>query len=87
MKKTFKLENLDCANCAARMERSVAAIKGVNSVVISFMTSRMKIDFEDESVMDEVKKAIKNPSYGFSSSINLKIFASIGYEVRTPFYI
>ena len=59
MKKVFKLEDLDCANCAAKMERSVAKIDGVNSVSISFMAQRMSIEAEDEKfeeIMDEVVK-------------------------------
>ena len=37
MKKVCKLEDLDCANCAAKMERAIAKIDGVESVNISFM--------------------------------------------------
>ena len=57
MKKVYKLEDLDCANCAAKMERSVAKIDGVRSVSISFMAQRMAIEADDyrfEYVMDEV---------------------------------
>ena len=43
MKKVYKLEDLDCANCAAKMERAVARIDGVSSVSISFMSQRMSI--------------------------------------------
>ena len=63
MKKVFKLEDLDCANCAAKMERSVAKIDGVNSVSISFMAQRMSIEAEDEKfeeIMDEVVKKCRN---------------------------
>ena len=57
MKKVYNLEDLDCANCAAKMERSVAKIDGVRSVSISFMAQRMAIEADDdrfEEVMDEV---------------------------------
>ena len=37
MKKVFKLEDLDCANCAAKMERAIAKINGVASANVSFM--------------------------------------------------
>lgn len=40
MKKVYKLEDLDCANCAAKMERAVAKIEGVSSIHISFITQR-----------------------------------------------
>ena len=54
MKKKFKLEDLDCANCAAKMEEAIKKIPGV-----SFMTQKMTIDAEDErfeEIMDEVAK-------------------------------
>lgn len=59
MKKIYKLEDLDCANCAAKMERSVQKIDGVNSVNVSFMTQRMTIDADDnrfDEIMNEVVK-------------------------------
>ena len=62
MKKNYKLEDLDCANCAAKMERAVAKIDGVNSVSISFMSQRMAIEADDsrfEEIMDQVVKACK----------------------------
>ena len=59
MKKTYRLNNLDCANCAAKMERSIAKLAGVNEVTISFMMQKMTIDYEDESIMQEVVRLIK----------------------------
>ena len=53
MKKTFRLEELDCANCAAKMERKIKKLKGVDSVEISFMAQKMTIEAADE-VFDEV---------------------------------
>ena len=61
MKKTYKIE-IDCANCAAKMERGINKIKGVNSCTINFMMQKMIIDINDdifESIMDEVEKTIK----------------------------
>ncbi|MDD5916068.1 MAG: heavy metal-associated domain-containing protein [Clostridiales bacterium] len=59
MKKTFKLERLDCANCAAKMETAISAIDGVISARVNFMMQRLTIE-ADESVFDEVlKKAEK----------------------------
>ena len=40
MKKTFKLEDLDCANCAAKMQNAIQKLDGVKSVNISFLTQR-----------------------------------------------
>ena len=62
MKKVYRLENLDCANCAAKMEDAVAKIDGVNEVSISFMGQRMSIDADEgrfEEIMDNVVKACK----------------------------
>ena len=62
MKKNYKLEDLDCANCAAKMERAVAKIDVVNSVSISFMSQRMAIEADDsrfEEIMDQVVKTCK----------------------------
>ena len=47
MKKKFKLEDLDCANCAAKMEDAIKKIPGVNDASVSFMTQKMSIDAED----------------------------------------
>lgn len=44
MKKTFKLQDLDCANCAAKMERGIAKIDGVKQVNVNFLTQRMTIE-------------------------------------------
>lgn len=44
MKKKFKLQDLDCANCAAKMEESIKKIDGVNDAVVSFMTQKRTVD-------------------------------------------
>ena len=57
MKKKFKLQDLDCANCAAKMEESIKKIDGVNDAVVSFMTLKMTVDADDarfDEIMDEV---------------------------------
>ncbi|MBM6920072.1 heavy-metal-associated domain-containing protein [Phocea massiliensis] len=59
MKQTFKMENLDCANCAAKMEAAIAKIDGVEDVSISFLLEKMTLE-ADESRMDDIlKKAQK----------------------------
>ena len=58
MKKKFRIE-VDCANCAAKMEEAVRHIDGVNEVSVSFMAQKMAID-ADESRFDEImKEAVK----------------------------
>ena len=49
MKKKFKLQDLDCANCAAKMEESIKKIDGVNDAVVSFMTQKMKTEKNETS--------------------------------------
>ena len=59
MRKTFELEDLDCANCAAKMENAVRGIEGVTFVSVSFMTQKMILEADDDKFNDIVKKAVK----------------------------
>lgn len=60
MKKTYKVE-VDCANCAAKMEESVKKTPGVKDAALSFMTLKLKVKFEDGADVDAVmKEAVKN---------------------------
>ncbi|MCX4355491.1 MAG: cation transporter [Oscillospiraceae bacterium] len=59
MKKTFKLIDLDCANCAAKMETAIKKIDGVKDATVSFMTQKMTIETDDERFDDIVKEAVK----------------------------
>ena len=56
MKKVFKLEDLDCANCAAKMEAAVKKLPGVKNATVSFMTQKLSIE-ADNAVFDEVVQA------------------------------
>lgn len=57
MKKVFKMKNLDCANCAAKMENGIKKISGVSSASISFMTQRLTLEAPDEEFDAIVEKA------------------------------
>ena len=57
MKKRFKLQDLDCANCAAKMEEAIKRIEGVADANVSFMTQKMTIEAE-ESRFDEIMKEV-----------------------------
>ena len=60
MKKTYKVD-VDCANCAAKMEEAVKKTEGVKDATLSFMTLKLKVEFEDGVNIDEVMhKAYKN---------------------------
>ena len=61
MKKSFKLIDLDCANCAAKIENAIRKVDGVIGASISFMTQKMDLEADDakfDSVLEEVKKVI-----------------------------
>ncbi|MEG2002746.1 MAG: cation transporter [Clostridia bacterium] len=49
MKRNYKLEGLDCANCAAKLENAIAKVNGVSNVSISFMTLKMIIDIAEDN--------------------------------------
>ena len=54
MKKVYRLKNLDCAHCAAKMETGIKKIPGVTAASISFMSQRLTLEAEDavfESVL------------------------------------
>ena len=57
MEKKFKLQDLDCANCAAKMEEAIKRIEGVADANVSFMTQKMTIEAE-ESRFDEIMKEV-----------------------------
>ena len=59
MKKTFKLEELDCANCAAKMETAVSKLDGVKKASVSFMTQKLTIEAEDDRFDKVLKAAVK----------------------------
>lgn len=62
MKSKFKIKGLDCANCAAELERTVQKLDGVKSANISFMTQRMELEYDEtikEEIIQSVKKVIK----------------------------
>lgn len=58
MKKVFKIE-VDCANCAAKVEKAISKIEGVKEVNINFMTQKMLFEAEDEKFDELLKLAIK----------------------------
>lgn len=59
MKKTYALDELDCANCGLKMEEAVRKIKGVKSVNISFMTQKITLEADDADFDRVLKEAVK----------------------------
>jgi len=59
VKKTFRLQGLECANCAAKMEKAINGLNGVKEATINFLTSKMVIEAEDERMDDIIASAEK----------------------------
>ena len=62
MKKMYMLEDLDCANCAAKMEAAIKKIDGVNDATVSFLTQKLTLDADDarfDAILDEVVRVCK----------------------------
>ncbi len=57
MKKVFRLNNLDCANCAAKMETAISKLDGVSKATVSFMTQRLTLEVEEGRLDEIVTKA------------------------------
>nr|WP_325182471.1 cation transporter [uncultured Oscillibacter sp.] len=58
MKKRYKLTDLDCANCAAKMEAAIKKIDGVNDATVSFMAQKMTVDADDARFDDIMKEVV-----------------------------
>lgn len=59
MRKTFKLQDLDCANCAAKMEEAICKIDGVEKATVSFMTQKLTLVADEanfSSIVDEAQR-------------------------------
>ena len=59
MKKTFKMVDLDCANCGAKMEEGIKKIEGVQDASISFMAQKITIEAEESDFPRILKEACK----------------------------
>ena len=59
MKVKFKIKGIDCANCAAELERKLQKIEGMESASISFITEKMVLEFAEEREAEMIEKAKK----------------------------
>ncbi|MDY3864445.1 MAG: cation transporter [Eubacteriales bacterium] len=57
MKKTFRLEGLDCANCAAKIEKKVKAMDGVKDATVSFFAQKLVLE-ADDGRFDEIARKV-----------------------------
>ena len=58
MKKRFTLTDLDCANCAAKMEAAIKRIDGVSDATVSFMSQKLSIDADDSRFDDIMREVV-----------------------------
>ncbi|MCI8443524.1 MAG: heavy-metal-associated domain-containing protein [Provencibacterium sp.] len=59
MKKQFKLQDLDCANCAAKMEEAIKKIDGVENASVSFLSQKLVIEAQEAQFDAIMKQAVK----------------------------
>ena len=62
MKKRYLIEDLCCANCAAKMEENIQKIEGVNSANVNFLTQKLTLDADEarlDAILDEAERIIK----------------------------
>ena len=59
MKKRFKLVDLDCANCAAKMEDAIKTVDGVKDATVSFVMQKMTVEADDARFDDIMKEIVK----------------------------
>ena len=59
MKKRFKMQELDCANCAAKMEEAIKKIDGVKDANVSFMTQKLTVEADEDRFDDVMAQIIK----------------------------
>ena len=59
MRKTFELEDLDCANCALKMENAIKGIDGVTFATVSYLAQKMTVEAADEIFDDVMKQVVK----------------------------
>lgn len=58
MKKIYKVEDLCCANCAAKIEQRINKLKGVTEARVGFLTQKMTVVFEENSDIDAIMKEV-----------------------------
>ena len=59
MRKSYPLIDLDCANCAQKMEDAIRKLDGVNNVTVSFITQKLTLDADEQRFDDIMKQVVK----------------------------
>lgn len=71
MKRVYRLENLDCANCAAKMEADLSKMSGVAEVSVNFLTTKLILEF-DESKLEDVEEKVRQIVHKYESQVVIK---------------
>ncbi len=71
MRKTYTLEDLDCANCAAKMETLINKLPGVEKATVTFMTSRLSLTVPEDTDLPALLKQVQNEIHKVDSNCNL----------------
>lgn len=71
MTKNFRLVGLDCANCAAKMERGILKIAGVSAATVNFMTLKLVLEF-DEAQKDSILPAVEAAIHKVDAAVVMK---------------
>ncbi len=58
MKKVYRLRDLDCANCAAKMERAISRIDGVEECTVNFLTQKLTLVCDESRLEEITEKAV-----------------------------
>lgn len=72
MKKTYEIE-VDCANCAQKMEDAAKTVEGVADATVSFMTQKMKVVFQDGADAEDVMKNVLEACKKVESDCDIKL--------------
>lgn len=59
MKKTYRIEDLDCAHCAAKIEDAISKLEGVTSVHVNFLAQKMTLEADDSAFPALLKEAVR----------------------------
>ena len=67
MKKVMLIKNLDCANCANKIERKVSKLKNVENVIVNFMKQTIEFELvgEEEAIINDIRELVKNVNKSF----------------------
>ncbi len=71
MVKKYRIEGLDCAACATKLESKLKKIKGVNNLYINFMFQKITIDAND-TIFDNVLELVKKEASNFEDGVIIK---------------